>query len=78
MSTLTPADVAADLQVSVYTAVEYMRSGTIPAAFQVVERGPWRIDADAYAAWKASKATSPADPYRIEPRSSRSEARRKP
>lgn len=71
MATLTPAEVAADLQFeSVETVMRYLREGVIPG--RKVGRY-WRIDADRYAAWKASDEGA-ADPYRIEPRSTRGEA----
>jgi len=82
---LTPADVAADLQLSVPTVLARFKDGTLPG-FRIGghERiredgrrewvgGRWRIDADALAAWKAGPAR-PADPTRIEPRSPRSTA----
>lgn len=71
---LTANDIAADLKVSVDTARDYLRTGKVPG-FQIVENGPWRVDDDVYAAWKAERS-APADPHRLEPRSSRSRARR--
>lgn len=70
MATLTPADVAADLQFdSVETVMRYLREGVIPG--RKVGRY-WRIDAAAYEAWKATPTTP--DEYRIEPRSTRGQA----
>lgn len=70
MPTLTPADVAADLQFdSIETVMRYLREGVIPG--RKVGRY-WRIDADAYTAWKASPTVP--DAHRIEPRSTRGEA----
>jgi len=76
MSTMTPRQVADDLQVSVFTAVQHMRAGLIGGAFQIVPGGPWRVDTDTYQAWRARKATgvTVTDPERIEPRSTRSRA----
>ena len=71
MSTLTPAQVAAELQIAHATAVRYMREGTLPA-FRVGRH--WRVDADALTAFKAPTIT--ADPDRIAPRSARSQKRR--
>lgn len=51
-STLTAADVAADLRVSKRTAYDMLRSGAIPA-FRVGAR--WRVDSDEYAAWKRDR-----------------------
>jgi hypothetical protein len=72
---MTPADVAADLGLSIYTVVARLRAGDIGGGFQVVPNGKWHVDADAYRAWKASRvAAHDADPYRIAPRSARSRA----
>ena len=71
-STLTAKEVAADLQLSEYTVLEYLRRGVIPA-FQAVPGSPWRINADEYEDWKRQPRT-PTDPNRIEPRSARSRA----
>lgn len=73
MASLTPADIAADLKVSRSTALDYIRDGRIPGCFRVVENGPWRVDAEVYAAWRAERMAE-LDPHRIEPRSSRSKA----
>jgi len=73
VSTLTPRDIAADLQVSVGTAQDYLKAGLIGGAFQVVENGPWRIDSELYAAWKAEKA-QPSDPHKFSAPSARSQA----
>jgi len=73
---LTPAQVATDLQVSVPTVLAKFRDGTLPG-FRIGRS--WRIDAWELEAWKAGPAR-PADPNRIEPRSPRStaaQARRK-
>ena len=82
-SALTPADVAADLHMSVDTVLIHLRAGRIPG-FQLVPRGPWRTDPEAYADWRRSLGNRgvvdgprPEDPDRIEPRSARSEARMK-
>jgi len=69
MTTLTPADVAADLQLSVEAIHRHLRKGAIPAF--MVGRA-YRIDPDEYAAWK--RGSRPADPNRIAPRSTRGEA----
>jgi len=74
MSTMTPRQVADDLQVSVFTAVQHMRAGLIGGAFQIVPGGPWRVDTDAYTAWRAAKAQPADDPERIEQRTARSRA----
>lgn len=71
MTTLTPRDVAADLNLSLHTVGEYLRDGHIPGAFQVYEGGPWRVDADRYAEWKTARQAA-VDPHRIAPRSQRS------
>jgi len=65
-------DLAAQMQVSEYTAVGYLRDGLVPG-FQVSPGGPWRVDPDAFAAWKAAKSAG-NDPHRIAPRSPRSKA----
>ena len=49
MTTLTPADVAADLHLSVEAVHRHLRAGTIPT-FKVGRA--YRIDPDEYAAWK--------------------------
>ena len=66
MPTLTPAEVAEDLQVSTSTVLQYMKAGNLPA-FKVGAR--WRIEARDFEAWKeARKIESGAwDPYRVEP-----------
>lgn len=68
----TVKDLAAEMNVSQYTASGYLRDGLVPG-FQVSPGGPWRVDPDAYAAWKAEKAAA-RDPHRIAPRSARSKA----
>lgn len=73
MSTLTPRDIAADLNVSVYTATEHVRTGAIPGGFQIVTGGAWRIDEPTYRAWVAERVAE-ADPNRIAARSARSKA----
>lgn len=73
MSNLTPRAVADDLDVSLYTVGEYLRAGRIPGAWRLYDGGPWRIDAEVYAAWKAEQQAA-VDPHRIAPRSSRSRA----
>lgn len=70
MSTLTPAQVAADLQLSTESALRRLRQQEIPG-FKVGRF--WRIDPEEYAAWKAGPAR-PADPNRIEDRSVRGTA----
>lgn len=71
MPTLTPAEVAADLKLDdVETVMRHLRAGTIPG-FKVGRY--WRVDVDAYTAWRAGAAKAD-DPYRIEPRSTRGEA----
>lgn len=70
MATLTPAQVAEDLHVSTEAVMAKLRDGTLPG-FKFGRL--WRIDAGEYAAWKAGPAR-PADPHRIEPRSSRGTA----
>jgi excisionase family DNA binding protein len=67
---LTPAQLAAEYQVSTGTILRRLRAGEIPG-FMVGRF--WRIDPDDLAAWKAGPAR-PADPSRIEPRSARSTA----
>lgn len=67
MSTLTPADIAADLKVSTETALRHLREHRIPG-FKAGRF--WRVESDEYAAWKAADAR-PADPNRIAPRSPR-------
>jgi len=69
MTTLTPADVAADLHLSVEAVHRHLRAGTIPT-FKVGRA--YRIDPDEYAAWKVG--SRPADPNRIAPRSTRGQA----
>lgn len=73
MTTLTPADLAADLQLrgGEEAALRLLRAGTIPG-FKVGRY--WRVDADELADWKRKHAARPADPNRIAPRSSRSQA----
>lgn len=72
MATLTPPQIADDLNLSVDTVLAHLKAGLIPG-FQIVPSGPWRIDADAYREWIAAKS-APLDPNRIEPRSARSTA----
>lgn len=73
MSTLTPADVAEDLQLrgGEEAALRLLRAGTIPG-FKVGRY--WRVDADELAEWKRTRAARPSDPNRIAPRSTRSQA----
>ena len=72
MATLTPQDVADDLQIANVEAVARMlRRGELPG-FKVGRR--WRVDPEELAEWKRSRAPRPADPTRIAPRSSRSQA----
>lgn len=71
--TLTPRDVAADLNLSLFTTGTYLRTGKIPGAFQLYKGGPWRVDAERYAAWKDQRQAA-VDPNRIAPRSARSKA----
>lgn len=74
MTTLTPADIAADLSVSLSTVQKYLTAGQFKGcAFQVVPGGRWHFDADLYATWKAGRAQA-VDPNRIEPRTTRSRA----
>lgn len=73
MSSLTPRDIAADLSVSLFTVGTYLRGGVIPGAFQLYPGGPWRVDAEQYAAWKDQRQAA-VDPNRIAPRSARSKA----
>ena len=62
---LTPAQLAAEFQVSTGTILRRLNAGEIPG-FMVGRF--WRIDSDELEAWKAGPAR-PADPNRIEPRS---------
>ena len=80
MSSLTAHEVAADLHLGCTESVlRLLRAGDLPG-FKVGRR--WRVDSGALAAWKASKAVHPhaggagrpADPNRIAPRSTRSQA----
>lgn len=73
MSTLTPRDVAADLNLTLDVVGEYLRAGRIGGAFQPYDGGPWRVDAERYEQWKAERQAA-VDPHRIAPRSSRSKA----
>lgn len=73
MSNLTPRDVAADLDLSLYTVGEYLRTGRIPGAWRLYDGGPWRVDAQVYEAWKRERQAE-VDPHRIAPRSPRSRA----
>lgn len=73
VSNLTPRDIAADLSLTLDTVGDYLRAGRIPGAWRLHDGGPWRIDAEVYAAWKAEQMAA-ADPNRIAPRSSRSRA----
>ena len=68
--TLTAAQVAAEYQVSTATILRRLTTGEIPG-FKVGRF--WRIDEAELAAWKAGPAR-PADPNRIEPRSTLSTA----
>lgn len=73
---LTPKDVAANLQLSVWTVLGYFRNGTLPG-YQTAPRGEWRIEPDAFRQWKKDRrdvARTVTDPNRIEPRSTRSRA----
>lgn len=72
--TMTPDEVAQDLQLSRYTVLQHLRSGHILGGFQVVPGGPWRVDVATYAAWRAERARPSDDPERIDPRSPRSRA----
>jgi len=65
-------DLAAEMGVSPYTAAGYLRDGLVPG-FEVTPGGPWRVDPEVYAAWKAAKSVE-NDPNRIAPRSARSKA----
>jgi len=69
MTTLTPADVAADLHLSKEAIHRHLRAGTIPS-FKVGRA--YRIDPDDYAAWKQGAHTD--DPNRIPPRTARGDA----
>ena len=71
MTTLTHQQVAADLQISPDTAIRMRRAGAIPG-FKVGRY--WRVDPDELAEWKRLHTARPADPNRIAPRSSRSQA----
>lgn len=66
MPTLTPVQVAEDLQISRSTVLQYIHAGNLPF-FKVGHR--WRIEVRDFEAWKeARKIQSGAwDPYRIEP-----------
>ena len=67
---LTPADVAVDLRRTPATIVRRLRAGLIPGGFR--DGINWRIDETLYAAWR--EGLKPADPNRIEPRSTRGTA----
>lgn len=73
MTTLTAADVAADLHVSRDTVTGYLATGRIPGGFQPVPGGRWLVDSDTYLAWREQRIAA-VDPHRIEPRSARSKA----
>lgn len=73
MSTLTPREIAADLNIALTTVGDYLRAGRIPGAFRTYEDGPWRVDAERYAEWKADRQAA-VDPNRIAQRSERSRA----
>ena len=66
MPTLTPAQVAEDLQISKHTVIQYMKVGNMPA-FKVGER--WRIEERDFEAWKEARKIESGswDPYRVEP-----------
>jgi predicted site-specific integrase-resolvase len=74
VSTLTPRDVAEDLQLSTYTVQRYFSTGVLPGFRPGGKaKGPWRITVEDYAAWKAQRRATVVDPNRIEPRSTRSQ-----
>ncbi len=66
MPTLTPAQVAEDLQISTATILRYMKSGNMPD-FKVGAR--WRIEERDFEAWKEARKIESGswDPYRVEP-----------
>jgi hypothetical protein len=74
-STLTAAEVAAELHLSQTTTTDYLRTGRIPGGFQPVPGGRWLVDEATYRAWRAERVAA-VDPHRIEPRSARSRAAR--
>ena len=73
MTTLSVADLAADLHLSKAVVTDYLRTGRIPGGFQPVQNGRWLIDATTYQQWKTERIAA-VDPHRIEPRSARSRA----
>jgi len=75
VSDLTAVEVAADLKLSRWTVLDYLRRGILPG-YQAVAGGPWRVQPEALAEWKRTRSQTShiSDPYRIEPRTSRSEA----
>lgn len=54
-STLTPEQVAADLQIGVWVVRRLAKNGTLPG-FKVGRQ--WRFDVDAYADWKAERTAA--------------------
>lgn len=73
MSTLTVADVAAELHLSRSMTTGYLRTGEIAGGYQVVPRGQWLVDEDTFRRWQAERRAA-VDPHRIAPRSARSRA----
>jgi len=71
--TLTPRQIADELQLAVSTVVSHIRAGQIPGGFKVGSTGRWRVDEAAYRTWREGRVQS-FDPHRIAPRSARSRA----
>ena len=70
--TLTPDQVAQDLQIERESVMNRLRQGSIPG----YKFGRyWRVDAETYEAWKADLQARPHDPNRIPPRTARAQAR---
>lgn len=66
MSTLTPEEIAEDLQRPTEAVMGLLREHVIPG-FKVGRY--WRVDGDVYAEWKRARSAPPDDPHRIPPRS---------
>jgi hypothetical protein len=75
MTTLTPAQIAAELHLATETVVAYLKTGRIAGGFQIVPGGVWRVEEDAFRTWLRERS-APVDANRIEPRSERAKAAR--
>lgn len=52
-------------------------AGRLPGAYQLVPGGRWQVRRGEFDAWHAGLGPASTDPYRLEPPSRRSTARRK-